>query len=86
MNLEYLAAVADAMMAQLWLEGRPGLNWFGTYVPSSELIIEVAEELLARGIEEWDLIDYFEQYETLEDLIAEVGQERGGFDELYDED
>ena len=65
---QYISAVAEALI--MMSEDNIFSNWIGETHLSAETIIDLSELLYDREIDMYEIYEYFEQYDSLDDVLS----------------
>lgn len=72
---KHIATTAEALI--MVLDEDYGDLWIGSTMLNHELILNLAELLYDREVDEYDIFEYFNRYDTLDDLFSFDIREEG---------
>ena len=70
-----IAATAEAII--MMLDESYIDEWLGSNELTYELILEIAELLYDRGIDSYDIFEYFKEYDNIDDILSYDIREEG---------
>lgn len=70
-----IAATAEAII--MMLDESYIDEWLGSNELTYELILEIAELIYDRGIDSYDIFEYFKEYDNIDDILSYDIREEG---------